>query len=67
MRKKEWEIPAFANVNADKTDYLDFLNAMEKAKKRIEYSYKMRKVSGFITAAAIGLFVFSILAFMRVL
>ena len=67
MRKKELEIPAFANANADKTDYLDFLNAMEKAKKRIEYSYKLRKASGFITAAAIGLFVFSILVFMRAL
>ena len=67
MRKKELEIPAFANANADKTDYLDFLNAMEKAKKRIEYSYKLRKASGFITAVAIGLFVFSILAFMRAL
>lgn len=67
MRKKEWEIPSFANANADKTDYLDFLEAIEKAKKRIDYSYKLRKVAGFITAAAIGLFVFSILAFMRVL
>lgn len=67
MRKKEWEIPSFANANADKTDYLDFLEAMEKAKKRIDYSYKLRKASGIIAAASLALLVFSILAFTRCL